>query len=380
MTESSIHLVAGARPNFMKIAPLYHALSRESWCRVAIVHTGQHYDADMSDNFFRDLRLPQPDFHLNVGSGSHAEQTAAVMLGYGPLCEAHRPTWTIVVGDVNSTIACALTAAKLGIPVAHLEAGLRSRDRAMPEEINRVATDAIADLLWTPSADADQNLLAEGVPAARIHRVGNIMIDAYEMLRDRIESEATRERFSLAPQAYGVVTLHRPSNVDDKATLSSLAAQLAAVAKRVPLVFPLHPRTRRRLEEFGLTAVLSAAPQLHLVAPMSYVPFMGLVREARFAVTDSGGLQEETTYLGIPCLTLRQNTERPITVLAGTNRLVPPSQLREAVETVLSGAWPEGHCPDLWDGHTAGRVVESLRSQASQHRGDTLADNSPMRG
>ncbi|TVR80530.1 MAG: UDP-N-acetylglucosamine 2-epimerase (non-hydrolyzing) [Rhodospirillales bacterium] len=379
MTESAIHLVAGARPNFMKIAPLYHALSRESWCRVAIVHTGQHYDADMSDNFFRDLRLPQPDFHLNVGSGSHAEQTAGVMLGYGPLCESHRPTWTIVVGDVNSTIACALTAAKLGIPVAHLEAGLRSRDRTMPEEINRVATDAIADLLWTPSADADQNLLAEGVPPARIHRVGNIMIDAYEMLRDRIESEATREHFSLPPQGYGVVTLHRPSNVDDKATLSSLVAQLAAVAQRVPLVFPLHPRTRRRLEEFDLMAALSAAPQLHLVAPMSYVPFMGLVREARFAVTDSGGLQEETTYLGIPCLTLRQNTERPITVLSGTNRLIPPAQLREAVETVLSGAWPEGHGPDLWDGHTAGRVVESLRSQIERHRAETLAGNAPTR-
>ncbi|TVR99152.1 MAG: UDP-N-acetylglucosamine 2-epimerase (non-hydrolyzing) [Rhodospirillales bacterium] len=363
MKAPSIHLIAGARPNFMKIAPLYHALAREPWCHVSIVHTGQHYDADMSDNFFRDLGLPQPDFHLNVGSGTHAEQTAGVMVGYDRLCGENAPAWTIVVGDVNSTIACALTAAKLGIPIAHLEAGLRSRDRSMPEEINRIATDAISDLLWTPSADADENLRAEGVPAERIERVGNIMIDAYEMLRDRIEREATREQFGLPSRGYGVVTLHRPSNVDDRATLASLVGQLVTVAARVPLVFPLHPRTRRRIDEFDLMGTVSGTPGLHTVTPMSYLPFMGLVREAGFVVTDSGGLQEETTYLGIPCLTLRSNTERPITVLKGTNRLVPAHQLQDAVAAVLSGTWPAGERPELWDGHTAQRIAASLRSR-----------------
>lgn len=363
MSTAIIHIIAGARPNFMKIAPLYHALAGEAWCRPVIVHTGQHYDADMSDNFFRDLSLPTPDFHLNVGSGTHAEQTAGVMLGYERLCLSEGPDWTVVVGDVNSTVACALTCAKLHIPVAHLEAGLRSRDREMPEEINRLVTDVLADLLWTPSPDADDNLRAEGIPADRIERVGNIMIDAYELLRPRIEEEATYQQLGLAAGRYGVVTLHRPSNVDRTETMAALVDQLIAVAGHLPLVFPLHPRTRRRLEEFQLMERLRAVDSLRLVTPMSYLPFMGLVRQAKLVVTDSGGLQEETTYLGIPCMTLRDTTERPITIEQGTNRLVRPGDLRKAVAAALDGDWPHGIRPELWDGHTAQRVVASLRSR-----------------
>lgn len=367
MSVAIIHLVAGARPNFMKVAPLYHALARESWAKPVIVHTGQHYDAEMSDAFFQDLKLPTPDFHLNVGSGSHAEQTAAVMVSYERLCLDARPTWTVVVGDVNSTLACALTCAKLRVNVAHLEAGLRSGDRDMPEEINRIVTDSVADLLWTPSPDADENLTREGVPAHRIERVGNIMIDAYELLRARIEQQATRQQFGLRARDYGVVTLHRPSNVDDETALVSLVAEICAVAAQVPLVFPLHPRTRRRLEEFDLIDRLAKKPGLHLVKPMSYLPFMGLVREAKLVVTDSGGLQEETTYLGIPCMTLRTTTERPVTIEQGTNRLIAATDLRPAVAAVLRGEWPSGRCPELWDGHAASRVVASLKAKIDRH-------------
>jgi UDP-N-acetylglucosamine 2-epimerase (non-hydrolysing) len=317
----------------------------------------------MSDTFLKDLGLPEPDFHLSVGSGSHAEQTGRVMVAYEQLCEEHRPRWTVVVGDVNSTVACALTAAKLLIPVAHLEAGLRSFDRTMPEEINRLVTDTLASLLWTPSSDGDANLRNEGIAAERIDRVGNIMIDSYELLRDRIEREQTRRKFGLEANTYGAVTLHRPSNVDQKATLAALVETLREVASIIPLVFPLHPRTRGRLDAFGLTGRLEACAGIHLTSPMSYIPFMGLVREARLVITDSGGLQEETTYLDIPCLTRRDTTERPITVDQGTNRLVETDQLLETVNEIVGGHWQSGRCPELWDGRTAGRVVESLRKR-----------------
>jgi len=359
-----IHLIAAARPNFMKIAPLYHALVAESWCVPEIVHTGQHYDPNMSDAFFRDLRMPAPQYHLGVGSGSHAEQTGGVMIAYEKVCQEaqSRPDWIIVVGDVNSTAACALVGVKLGIPVIHLEAGLRSRDRRMPEEINRLVTDAISDVMWTPSPDADENLLREGVPAERIERIGNIMIDSYEMVREQIEADDTRRSLNLVQGAYGVVTLHRPSNVDDRPTLATLVAQLKAVAARLPLLFALHPRTRKRLDEFGLAAELKD-PNISITDPLGYIQFMNVVSSAKLVITDSGGVQEETTYLGIPCFTLRENTERPITVTEGSNMMVKPEALLSLVVERLESKSRAGRVPDLWDGRAAGRAVAFLRKR-----------------
>jgi UDP-N-acetylglucosamine 2-epimerase (non-hydrolysing) len=360
----SVHLIAAARPNFMKVAPLYHALKATDWCEPVIVHTGQHYDPNMSDAFFEDLSLPKPHYNLGIGSGSHAEQTAGVMVAYEKILIDTTPDWIIVVGDVNSTVACTLAAKKLCLRVAHLEAGLRSRDRQMPEEINRIVTDSIADVLWTPSRDGDENLIAEGVPSSRISFVGNIMLDSYELLRTRIEQENTRAEFGLEAGKFGVVTLHRPSNVDDRDTLSGLMKTLGEVAAHLPLVFSLHPRTRKNLETFGLLDGLSSMPGIHLTDPMNYVRFMGLVREARVVITDSGGIQEETTYLGIPCLTLRDSTERPVTISEGTNRLATPDTLGELLERVVNGEWAKGGCPELWDGKTAQRVAEDLKARS----------------
>jgi UDP-N-acetylglucosamine 2-epimerase (non-hydrolysing) len=364
MATKTLHLIAAARPNFMKVAPLWHALQAAPEFDARLVHTGQHYDANMSDAFFRDLGLPEPHHHLGVGSGSHAEQTARVMMGYEKTALAERPEWTIVVGDVNSTAAVALVCAKLLIPVVHLEAGLRSGDRTMPEEINRLVTDAIADLLWTPSADGDENLLREGVPASRIERVGNIMIDSFEMLRSRIAADGTCAAMGLEGRRFGVVTLHRPANVDDRKVLGDIVAQLEAAAQSVALVFPVHPRTRKQLREFGLHERLERTPGIRLVEPLGYVQFMNLVTHAAMAITDSGGVQEETTYLGIPCVTIRPNTERPVTMTEGTNRLIEAGDLLANIRRIVAGDWPKGRRPELWDGRTAVRCVESLRRRA----------------
>lgn len=361
MTDKAcIHLIAAARPNFMKVAPLWHALKADGRFEPRLVHTGQHYDANMSQAFFDDLGLPQSDYYLEVGSGTHAEQTGRVMMRYEETVKQERPDWTVVVGDVNSTAACAMVCAKEHIPVVHLEAGLRSGDRTMPEEINRLVTDAISDLLWTPSPDGDENLRREGVPDFRVERVGNIMLDSFELMRSRIEADDTAARMNLQGNAYAVVTLHRPANVDTRPALELLVQQLLAASELVELVFPIHPRTRARLEEHGLMPLLSAAPRIRLIDPLGYIQFMNLVKGATLAVTDSGGLQEETTYLGIPCLTLRPNTERPVTVSEGSNRLVKPADLLENVQTVMQGNWPTGQKPELWDGQTAQRCVASL--------------------
>jgi UDP-N-acetylglucosamine 2-epimerase (non-hydrolysing) len=361
----TLHLIAAARPNFMKIAPLYHALAREAWCRPQIVHTGQHYDANMSDAFFRDLGLPKPHFHLEVGSGTHAEQTGGVMIAYEKVAMREKPDWIVVVGDVNSTAACAMVGTKLWIPVVHLEAGLRSGDRRMPEEINRLVTDAICDVYWTPSPDADEHLAREGVPEAKIDRVGNIMIDSFEMMRGAIEADGTRAGMGLEEGRYAVVTLHRPSNVDTREALEPLVNQLVQVSRELPLVFAVHPRTRKKLEDFGLMAALKAGEgAITLTEPLGYIQFMNLVRTAKAVITDSGGVQEESTYLGIPCLTLRENTERPITVSEGSNRLVKPADLYAQVREVLGGRWPTGRRPALWDGRSAARCVAALKKRA----------------
>ncbi len=361
MNRPVLHLIAAARPNFMKVAPLWHALVADGTFDPRLVHTGQHYDANMSDAFFRDLGLPEPHHHLGVGSGSHADQTARVMMAYEPVAIAEQPAWTVVVGDVNSTAAVVMVCAKLGLRTVHLEAGLRSFDRTMPEEINRLVTDVLADLLWTPSPDGDENLRNEGIPAERIERVGNIMLDSYELQRKAIEADGTFTRLGLAPGKYGVVTLHRPSNVDDSATLNQLVQALSRVAADLPLVFPVHPRTVKNLKEFGLYDALAAAPGVRLCDPVGYVQFMNLVSHAALCITDSGGVQEETTYLDIPCLTVRPNTERPITVTEGTNRLVKPEQLVAEAGKALKGDWPHGRRPDRWDGQTAARCVASLK-------------------
>lgn len=358
----TVDLVAGARPNFMKIAPLWRALSASDWCQPRIVHTGQHYDPAMSTAFFDDLELPAPDHHLGAGSGHHGEQTARVLQAYERLCLETPPDWTVVVGDVNSTFACALAAKKLLVPVAHLEAGLRSGDETMPEEINRLLTDRIADLLWTPSIDADVNLRREGVPEDRIVPVGNVMIDTLVAILPKIETNDACERFGVTAGNYAVATLHRPANVDDGTTLALLVEQLCRLANRLQVVLPLHPRTRARLDSFGLADRLEQ-DGLRLTGPLGYLDFMRLLTCSALVVTDSGGVQEETTWLGIPCVTVRPSTERPITVTAGTNRLSGPQEMLAHAERALREPRRVKSAPALWDGHAAERAAESLRSR-----------------
>ena len=321
-----IHLVGGARPNFMKVGPVFHALTKSDWADPVLVHTGQHSSADMSDVFFRDLQLPTPHVHLMASGDSHAKQTAAVLVAYEALCVRDRPDMVVVVGDVNSTLAACLAAKKLDLPVAHLEAGLRSGDRTMPEEINRLAVDAIADLLWTPSEDADRNLLKEGIPPERIDRVGNVMIDAYCLMEPAIDRAAVAQSLGLEHKPYVVVTLHRPVNVDARAALAVLVDQLVALQREVAVVFPVHPRTQRQLDQYQLGSVLEQAG-VRVLPPLGYIEFMSLVKGSAAVVTDSGGVQEETSYLGIPCVTVRETTERPVTVTHGTNRLVSVASL-----------------------------------------------------
>jgi UDP-N-acetylglucosamine 2-epimerase (non-hydrolysing) len=315
--------VVGARPNFMKVAPVVEAMKRRAGqFAPLVVHTGQHYDAQMSDAFFRDLGLPEPDVYLGVGSSSHAQQTAAVMQSFEPVVLREQPDWVLVVGDVNSTLACALVCSKLGIRVAHVEAGLRSRDRTMPEEINRLLTDQISDLLLTPSEDADANLRAEGIPQERIRFVGNVMIDSLFGQLKRAEASRIREDLRVAGRDYATLTLHRPSNVDDPQTFARILDALEQIARRLPIIFPVHPRTRARLDEFGFMERVARSENLRLVEPLGYLDFLRLYSGSRLVLTDSGGIQEETTALSIPCLTLRENTERPVTVELGTNQIV----------------------------------------------------------
>ncbi len=363
MPPQHVHLIAAARPNFMKVAPLWHALAAAPDFAPVLVHTGQHYDANMSAEILKDLGLPEPDFHLGIGSGSHAEQTGRVLIEYGKVAEAHRPDWLVVVGDVNSTLAAALVGVKLGVGTVHLEAGLRSRDRTMPEEINRIATDAISDVLWTPSSDADDNLAAEGVPAERITRVGNIMLDSFERARTAIADAREPDRLGLGKRPYAVATLHRPANVDAPGPLRRLADCLLAVQRLLPVVFPVHPRTAARLAEFGLAEGLEQAG-IRLVAPMPYIRFMSLVAGAAAVITDSGGLQEETTYLGIACFTLRENTERPITIEEGTNRLATPDLLPGLLAATLDQGRTRPKRPEFWDGKTASRCLADLRRRS----------------
>ena len=353
--------VVGARPNFMKVAPIVEAMKRrEREFTPLVVHTGQHYDAAMSDAFFRDLDLPQPDVYLGVGSTSHAAQTAAIMERFEPVVLREQPDWVLVVGDVNSTLACALVCVKLGVKVAHVEAGLRSRDRTMPEEINRLLTDQIADLLFTPSSDADENLRAEGIPPERIRFVGNVMIDSLLKHLPRAKESTIRQDLQL--DEYAVLTLHRPSNVDDSRTLKRILDALEEVGKRIPVIFPVHPRTLKMITELGLADRFLDAKGLLLIDPLGYLDFLNLYSGARLVLTDSGGIQEETTVLGIPCLTLRENTERPITVTMGTNTIVgtDPVKIIAAAFAALNETARQAVSIPLWDGHTAERILAAL--------------------
>lgn len=348
--------VVGARPNFMKAAPVIRALDAYPSIRQAVVHTGQHYDTNMSDVFFEQLGMPAPDINLEVGSSSHAQQTAQIMSKFEPVVLERKPDFVLVYGDVNSTVAAALVCAKLMVRVAHVEAGLRSFDRSMPEEINRIVTDRLSDLLFTPSTDGDENLIHEGVHRERIHFVGNVMIDTLIRMLP-----TARQRVPAGlPARYALVTLHRPANVDDLDWLSNMLRALADIGQDMAALFPVHPRTRRRLTEAKLNRL--NGDRLRLMEPLPYLDFLALQTRATVVITDSGGIQEETTFLGVPCLTVRENTERPVTISAGTNILVgrDPDRIRAGVADVLAGKWRKGTVPELWDGHAAERIVKIL--------------------
>ena len=349
----------------MKVAPIVAAMKRRSdEFQSILVHTGQHYDAAMSEAFFRDLEIPEPEVDLGVGSASHAVQTAGVIRAFEPYAINEKPDWVIVVGDVNSSVACALVCAKLGVKVAHVEAGLRSRDRTMPEEINRVLTDQIAELLLTPSLDANENLRAEGIPEERIRFVGNIMIDSLLTSLERARNSRVLEDLRLQKENFAVLTLHRPSNVDEEATLGRILDALAQIAGRVPIVFPAHPRTLKMIDELGLSERVKKIKALQLIEPRGYLDFLHLLSNARLVLTDSGGIQEETTVLGVPCITLRENTERPITVEMGTNVIAgtDPAKIIAAANKALENPIDRStlRIPPLWDGHTADRILDAL--------------------
>lgn len=360
MHKPTILLVAGARPNFMKVAPVWRALDALKQFRLVLVHTGQHYDDNMSKVFFDDLKLPKPDAHLGVGSGSHAEQTANVMLQFEPVLMNSDPDLVVVVGDVNSTMACTLVAVKRDVPVAHVEAGLRSFDRTMPEETNRMVTDILSDLLFIHSPEAHDNLVREGVDPAKIHFSGNVMIDSLNSIMPDAEKSQILYELNLEGKSYGLVTMHRPSNVDDAAVLAPLMEALSAVGTECPLIFPVHPRTRHVIERIGLEA---DEQYVRMIEPVGYLDFVKLMRYASIVLTDSGGIQEETTALGIPCLTIRDNTERPVTVTVGTNRLVGTkperivAEARDALKRGSSGA----KVPDRWDGKAAPRIAQVIQ-------------------
>ena len=376
--------VVGARPNFMKIAPIVEAMKGCPNLESLLVHTGQHYDAAMSKAFFDELGIPEPDINLEVGSGlpaaphsagtgaaqagTHASQTAAIMSRFEPVVLEHKPNLVLVVGDVNSTLACSVTAAKLGVPVAHVEAGLRSFDRTMPEEINRLVTDALSEMLFTTCEDANANLRREGIPERKIFFVGNVMIDTLVRHIELAKRSTILNRFSLQKGDYALVTLHRPSNVDEERPLHEILSAFRAIEQRVPIVFPVHPRTRDRFTKFGLTRDISGMKHLILTEPLGYLDFLNLMMHAKLVLTDSGGIQEETTFLGIPCLTLRENTERPVTITHGTNRLVPLSAQRiigEAENVLRNGKVEAARIPPLWDGRAAQRIVEILSTYAA---------------
>ena len=379
MGVKTLMLVVGARPNFMKVAPLIREIHRSfmDTFRFTLVHTGQHYDPEMSETFFGDLQIPTPDYNLGVGSASHGVQTARIMERFEPICEAESPSCIVVFGDVNSTLACALVGVKNHVKVAHVEAGLRSFDRSMPEEINRVVTDVLSDFLFATDPEAVQNLKREGIEEERIHRVGDIMVDALFWGREQAKRSAILDHLGLETRAYGVVTLHRAGNVDDRETLSRLIEAIVGVSKVFPLVFPIHPRTESRLKEYGLTEKLFKLDHAHdkvksigilPVKPLGYLDFLKLVMDSRFVITDSGGLQKETTLLRVDCLTLRDTTEWPATLQYGTNRLLgrapSPERLLEAVEGLLAGKQKRGvKLPEFWDGKTSERILGVLKKK-----------------